>query len=143
MEKKNHEQKKLLEKHEKTNVKTGIWDLEKVSKQRLIQAPNFGPTSEFECTSLVWSLKSNLGSGQILIEMTDHLEVNGEVAINMPLVRGAQFVASLQRCQVTSHPSTTNFFQSTTENLAFGFGQKQKPHFFEISSHDTDSHMLL
>ena len=55
----------------------------------------FGPTSEFECTSLVWSLKSNLGSGQILIEMTDHLEVNGEVAINMPLVRGAQFVASL------------------------------------------------
>ena len=104
----------------------------KVSKQRLIQAPNFGPTSEFECTSLVWSLKSNLRSGQILIEMTDHLEVNGEVAINMPLVRGAQFVASLQRCQVTSHPSTTNFFQSTTENLVFGFDQKQKlkPHFF-------------
>ena len=42
--------KKLLEKHEK-NVKSCIQDLKKVSKQRLIQAPNFGPTSEFECTS--------------------------------------------------------------------------------------------
>ena len=42
--------KKLLEKHEK-NAKSCIQDLKKVSKQRLIQAPNFGPTSEFECTS--------------------------------------------------------------------------------------------
>ena len=76
---------------------TDTVDLKKSYKTKTLctSRVKFGPTSEFECTSLVWSLKSNLGSGQILIEMTDHLEVNGEVAINMPLVRGAQFVASL------------------------------------------------